>query len=394
MVQFTAYAFGLALMMFITGTINTISIKYADNEVAVGSNGVPHLFDHPFVQACFMFLGEMQCLWVFLVLSWCTVCLKPARYLGVRNKAEVTPDHSIQEEAPAQEYVSPFIFFPPAMCDMTATSLSYVALNLTYASSYQMLRGSVIVFTGLTSIIVLRRRGTIEQWVGMFTVVVGLVLIGVSDLLTPGVDNPDAPDPIVGDIIIVLSQMVVAVQMVIEEKFVVGRKVHPMATVGWEGWFGFFVLSFLLIPMYFIHVGPTFSDSPEYRLEDPIDAFTQMVNNPTIFIWMMVNVISIAFFNFSGVSVTKELNATTRMVLDSLRTFAIWAYSLIVGWQAFQWLQLLGFAIMFIGTCIYNDILIFPLLRKYNLLPRFLDHPTNPEPVIEADPLLKIDEDT
>lgn len=36
---------------------------------------------------------------------------------------------------------SPFILFVPAMCDMIATSIMYVGLNLTYASSFQMLRG-------------------------------------------------------------------------------------------------------------------------------------------------------------------------------------------------------------------------------------------------------------
>lgn len=51
------------------------------------------------------------------------------------------------------------------------------------------------------------------------------------------------------------------------------------------------------------------------------------------------NIVSIAFFNFAGVSVTKELSATTRMVLDSVRTLVVWLFSLAVGWQPFQWLQ-------------------------------------------------------
>lgn len=37
---------------------------------------------------------------------------------------------------------------------------------------------------------------------------------------------------------------------------------------------------------------------------------------------------SIAFFNFAGISVTKELSATTRMVLDSFRTLLIWLVSI------------------------------------------------------------------
>lgn len=51
------------------------------------------------------------------------------------------------------------------------------------------------------------------------------------------------------------------------------------------------------------------------------------------------NIISIAYFNFSGISVAKEISATTRMVLDSVRTFFIWTFSLAVGWQGFHPLQ-------------------------------------------------------
>lgn len=49
--------------------------------------------------------------------------------------------------------------------------------------------------------------------------------------------------------------------------------------------------------------------------------------------------LSIAFFNFAGISVTKELSATTRMILDSIRTIVIWAFSLVLGWQDFHYLQ-------------------------------------------------------
>lgn len=46
------------------------------------------------------------------------------------------------------------------------------------------------------------------------------------------------------------------------------------------------------------------------------------------------------------------------MVLDSIRTLVIWTVSLGVGWQVFHALQLLGFALLVFGMCVYNDILI------------------------------------
>lgn len=67
-----------------------------------------------------------------------------------------------------------------------------------------------------------------------------------------------------------------------------------------------------------------------------------------------VNVFSIAFFNFAGVSVTKELSATTRMVLDSIRTLVVWIFSLVFKWEHFQYLQVsVGKAGLFVHINVY-----------------------------------------
>lgn len=42
--------------------------RWADRMEAVGSDGQPRTFNHPFVQACSMFVGEMLCLLAFKLL--------------------------------------------------------------------------------------------------------------------------------------------------------------------------------------------------------------------------------------------------------------------------------------------------------------------------------------
>ena len=69
------------------------------------------------------------------------------------------------------------------------------------------------------------------------------------------------------------------------------------------------------------------------------------------------NVFSIAFFNFAGVSVTKELSSTTRMVLDSGRTLIIWIVSLVLQWQSFYPLQILGSFLSLSSRCNHNRLL-------------------------------------
>lgn len=81
----------------------------------------------------------------------------------------------------------------------------------------------------------------------------------------------------------------------------------------------------------------------------------------------MGTVISIAFFNFAGISVTKEISATTRTVLDSIRTLVIWLFSLAVQWQVFSGIQLAGFLVLIVGMFLYNDVIIRPTLNKYVL---------------------------
>lgn len=81
-----------------------------------------------YFKACSMFLGEFFCLIVFHI----TVCA---------NRRKPNSD-----ESKIRRKFNPFLFLLPALCDMTATSTMYIGLNLTYASSFQMLRGKLVYF--------------------------------------------------------------------------------------------------------------------------------------------------------------------------------------------------------------------------------------------------------
>lgn len=133
------------------------------------------------------------------------------------------------------------------------------------------------------------------------------------------------------------------------------------------GFFGFSVLGALLLPMYFIHVMYPFNSNAHGVLEDLPDALAQMVNNYQLIIAISGMIVSIAFFNFAGISVTKEISATTRMVLDSVRTLVVWVVSLLLVWQKFHYLQLIGFAGLLFGMCLYNDIIVLQTYRRVKI---------------------------
>merc|ERR1719507_2575834 len=349
-------------MMLVFGSFNTLSVKWADTMKSESVDGTMQHFNHPFLQACGMFLGEMLCMVAF----WVSACWR-------QRRPEGSPYADIND-ANAPKKFNPLIFLPPALCDMTATSLQYIGLTLTYASSFQMLRGAVIIFTGILSTIFLRRKLAWFKWTGMVFVIGGLVTVGVSDMMNQKPCKPDnGTDHInntmeevynsefsyasltvlksdsdckndtnsifLGDVLIFCSQVIVATQMVYEEKFISKYDVPALQAVGWEGTWGFTTLAILLVPFSFIYVGPSFGPGPRFVLEDAYDGVYQLAHNPLLALAFSGTVISIAFFNFAGISVTKELTATTRMVLDSVRTLVIWMVSIGVGWQNFFALQ-------------------------------------------------------
>lgn len=389
--------FGLAGMMLVFGSFNTLSVKWADTMTSESVNGDQKSFNHPFLQATGMFLGEMMCMLAF----WFT------RWKASRQQAVSYPPLSVDD---APKKFNPLIFLPPALCDMTATSVQYIGLTLTYASSFQMLRGAVIIFTGILSTIFLRRKLAWFKWTGMVFVIGGLVTVGVSDMMnqkpcnpnngTDHINNTNTIDEVynvefsyapltvlksqsdckndtnsifLGDALIFCSQVIVATQMVYEEKFISKYNVPALQAVGWEGTWGFTTLAILLVPFSFIYVGPSFGHGPRLVLEDAYDGVYQLAHNPLLALAFSGTVISIAFFNFAGISVTKELTATTRMVLDSVRTLVIWAVSMAIGWQNFFFLQLIGFCILITGMMLYNDIVILPAIKFIGIRMGFME---------------------
>lgn len=79
-----------------------------------------------------MMLGEFGCLLVCLTI-----------YYVQKWKREF--------ETPDLINFNPFLFAIPAVCDITGTSLQYIGLTMTTASSYQMLRGILRPFIGCGS---------------------------------------------------------------------------------------------------------------------------------------------------------------------------------------------------------------------------------------------------
>ena len=137
------------------------------------------------------------------------------------------------------------------------------------------------------------------------------------------------------------------------------------------------MILFLLVIFYqircekwpdFLKEGICIEDTNDHtiRFENALFAIRQIYHSGQLKAFLSLYVLSIAFFNFSGLTISKNASATSRTIVDTLRTIVIWVFFLTMPFvpedtkETFKWLQLLGFSILILGSLIYNEILILP----------------------------------
>eukprot|EP01083_Nonionella_stella_P287731 979502_1 len=375
--ELTKFHAMLIIAMVVTGTMNTLVADYPSKSTTDskkkdgtvdevrGAKGIkykkngqgdednyPHKFNHPLIMTSAMFLGETANLVVY----------KISKRVGAPSESPMN-----HQRPPMYAYLA------SASCDMMSTLTFYIAMSLGATSMAQMVRAASIIFTGLASKWILKRKMYPSHWVGMAIVCIGVTLCGWSSKIDSFTgDAPklaaDAPKnyEFLGVMLVVGGQLFTAGQMVIQEKILSKYDVPPMKVVGYEGVMGFIAVCVLILIASFIPTtGTSLYDkfSATGQLENVADAAAQMWSNPSIIIAFIGLVTSIAVFNYVGMTITKHLSATHRMVLDTIRSISIWIFTVLFGWETLVatsgkfYCKLLGFVFLVLGTMVYNNLM-------------------------------------
>lgn len=194
-------------------------------------------------------------------------------------------------------------------------------------------------------------------------------------------DPTDAARVLIGVLFILFAQLFTAAQFVIEEKVMAKYSVTPLVAVGLEGTFGLISILAVMPLLYTMKDLTVWFDLPR--------GYRQMVDNRNVLVSSFIIAMSIGFFNFFGLSVTRsvsgkstlfplrispEINvvaallATARSTIDTCRTLGIWIVSLGLGWEVLQFpfslLQITGFALLVYGTFVFNNIVLPPVFVR------------------------------
>ena len=352
--------YGFMALLLTTGSINTIANKLQQNTVSLKIEYKAH---QKFITFC-MFNGELLCLLIY----W----IKEGRF-AKREKSECLIQGSTKEDSQKKKPKIWYFLFP-ALFDILGSSISSISLSFLASSIYQMFRGAIIIFTCTASILILKSKYYRHHFLGILIVIIGLCIVGLNAVLKGGSSAGD--NPAFGILLCVISQVFSCFLFITEEKLLKGYETPPLKAVGLEGMWGVLCYIILLFIFYFIRCeswpkvlknGVCFKDNKgELRFENAIFAVRQIYHSGNLIGYLSLYVLSIAFFNFSGLTISKHVSSTARTIVDTLRTIVIWIFFLTMPFvppktkETFSWLQLLGFSILILGGLIYNEILVLP----------------------------------
>ncbi|KZO98989.1 hypothetical protein CALVIDRAFT_534532 [Calocera viscosa TUFC12733] len=383
--------------MLITGCSNSLLSKWQDmlcvEGCTPGDDRPMVLFEQPVWQTLQMFIGEMLC---FLPVLVGYIHSRRTRIqLNEGTQAALAEDDDLEEVAEESTLTSvekarPMtgwrmcLLFFPAFFDICGTTLMNVGLLYTPVSIYQMTRGALVLWVGLFSVLFLRRRLWVYQWLALITVMGGVSIVGVAGSLAKerGI-IPQKPEEVgeavrivvrwlvkvraekeeepatavaVGVLFVLFAQIFTASQFVVEEKIMARYSIGPMLAVGLEGFFGAATTLLAMPVLSVLSSQSPFFDFPR--------GWAQIIHSPPVLWGSVAIAFSIAFFNFFGLSVTRHVSATARSTTDTCRTLGIWLVSLGLGWEHITWpwsvLQVTGFGLLVYGTFLFNNLVSPP----------------------------------
>ena len=185
--------------------------------------------------------------------------------------------HSNAENKRPQKSVY-YKVFAPAFCDFLASFIMFVGLLWIPVSIWQMIRGSIIIFTGLIRQYWLKKPLNKAEWWSLVVIFLSLVLVGMAydsvfRVTHRSIFNSDSSSgdttsiglKILGIILVFVAQGIQALQTVIgtfcwptwptEEHLLQGIEAPATMVVGMEGVWGFLLTAFVALPIAYVLPG-------------------------------------------------------------------------------------------------------------------------------------------
>lgn len=352
--------------------------------MCTGVLGTVHTFDKPFFQSMSMFFAMIFSLLVDFIFGKIKArrdASKEKENTEYTEKSSLIPDtnKSIQDYDSVnanehKKHKNPIIIGIPAVFDLVASTMMSFGLIYINVSIFQMLRGSMVIFTTILSRIFLKgRRVRRYQLIGVTIAVIGITVVGIAGILVPQANQTlGFGKTLFGIILVLIAQVIQGAQTVVEEYLLADLDTPPMRVVGFEGIWGFLIMVLIACPLAYLIPGNDYSPMPHNSLENTYDTFVCLGSSGNLIAITVVYCIAVLLVNIYGMFITEEFNAINRTIFEAIRTGGVWVVNLIIHaifpdspfgeyWCKWSYIELVGFIILIFSTLIYNKVIVLPL---------------------------------
>lgn len=345
------------VLFFTTGSFAAVLTNIIYNLKTKGFHNVEKPFQRPWFQGWCMFFGMTLLIFDTPFIKHCRC--QPYKIGGVVQGWGLFRISSI-----------------PALCDLLATVFQNIAFLYLKPSIWQMMRGSILLFTALFSIFYRHKRLGLVDWLGVITTIVGITIVGISSIFNNADDSENLRGvsvkmQILAMIFIIVAQGLQAFQTIVEEELLHDVDATESEIVSYEGIWGLFFSTFIAMPI--ANITPETAGEGIY--ENSLESFYMFFHSWKILVADLIYIIIVICYNQTGMMITEFSTAIHRNIYEALRSMVVWAVSVVFyyafpslgageGLNLMSLVQLLGFSVSILGSFIYNRVIKLNCIEK------------------------------
>jgi drug/metabolite transporter (DMT)-like permease len=247
-----------------------------------------------------------------------------------------------------------------ACFDLSSTALMFIGLIWVNPDIWQMMRGAEMIFAAFFGITFLKRKLNKLHLAAILLSVIGIIAVGSASALSgEGHGKGTFTQQCVGMSLIVAGQAMSAAQLTFEDYFMSALEMDDAFVVGWEGLWGTVLTTIILCVANYLP-----GNDVGGRMENTWDSFQLIASSPSLCVVLLIQMLSLFFYNYCGMSVTGNFSGVFRTVLETLRTLFVWLADLGLfyshakdwgqPWTKYSLIEAGGFAILVLATFLYR----------------------------------------
>lgn len=242
-----------------------------------------------------------------------------------------------------------------------------ISLLFIPASIFTIVSGSKIMFSIIFARLMLAKPVLRKDYFTVLLMITGVSLVGYSGYVKSQDSNAQESHPLtlknlsIGLPFTIISNVLSSLIYVIFELVLKEKKTDPLRFCSMSGAYGIVTTSIFVMLATLLPCGNARMCSLGGYLEDPVLALNHIFSSSTVFIYILLFIISVPCYIYSLMYISKNIGSVFLTVAKNTYCISIWVVSVSLGLENIELksfvYEFLGFVLIILGTLVYNEVL-------------------------------------